>query len=515
MKKITFLTFLFSFVFATQANAQLNEGFDTAGLPTGWTETVVADGMELDYNWVSGATLDQSETIAPLNGAGMAIIQSEDSRSGITELSTPSQDLSSFTSPILSFSYSNLSWYGDVDALVIKYKSSSLDSWTVIQTLGNAENWTAVSISLPNPSSDYYVAFEAQGGWGYGITLDDVMIEEAPSCLPPTDVYVDNINTTSADIRWTAPGGSETAFEFKVVPYGDPEPLSGVSVSASVTAVQEAGLMAGSIYDVYVRSVCGGDYTIWSTVVSFATECEVATGAFINDFEDVADITCWALFDGGLGTSSWTYSALDGLWFLPFEADFVSQHDDILFSPSFTVTDNLTDGFQYYVERPDSSWVNRYDILVYAADDLTSSGLLGTLATDFIPDPLGATYEHDLSDYEGTDVRIAFHDYSIADNQDTYAIDDFRVASFASLGIEEASMAQFTYFPNPVNDVLTIKAQKTVEDVTVFNMLGQVVKRQTPYTMDCTVDLSAMQSGAYFVQVSIGNTVETVRVLKK
>ena len=364
------------------------------------------------------------------------------------------------------------------------------------------------------------VAERLGGGADYGdpppgdITTGTIT-GECPSCSTPTDVYVDNINTTSADIRWTAPGGSETAFEFKVVPYGDPEPLSGVSVSASVTAVQEADLMAGSIYDVYVRSVCGGDYSVWSTVVSFATECEVATGAFINDFEDVADITCWALFDGGPGTSSWTYSTLDGLWFLPYEDDFVSQHDDILFSPSFTVTDNLTDGFQYYVERPDSSWVNSYDILVYAADDLTSSGLLGTLVTGFSSDPDGATYAHDLSAYEGTDVRIAFHDYSAAANQDTYTIDDFRVASFASLGIEEASMAQFTYFPNPVNDVLTIKAQKTVEDVTVFNMLGQVVKRQTPYTMDCTVDLSAMQSGAYFVQVSINNTVETVRVLKK
>ncbi|MDC0571024.1 T9SS type A sorting domain-containing protein [Flavobacteriaceae bacterium] len=92
---------------------------------------------------------------------------------------------------------------------------------------------------------------------------------------------------------------------------------------------------------------------------------------------------------------------------------------------------------------------------------------------------------------------------------------EFRATSTdASLGIEEVSRSQFTYFPNPVNDVLTIKAQKTVEDITVFNMLGQVVKQQTPNTMDCTVDLSAMQSGAYFVQVSIDNSVETVRILK-
>ncbi|MGC6525746.1 MAG: T9SS type A sorting domain-containing protein, partial [Flavobacteriaceae bacterium] len=69
-------------------------------------------------------------------------------------------------------------------------------------------------------------------------------------------------------------------------------------------------------------------------------------------------------------------------------------------------------------------------------------------------------------------------------------------------------------FPNPVNDVLTIKAQKEVDYITVYNMLGQVVKRQTPNTRDCTVDLSAMQTGAYFVQVSIDNSVETIRILK-
>ena len=82
------------------------------------------------------------------------------------------------------------------------------------------------------------------------------------------------------------------------------------------------------------------------------------------------------------------------------------------------------------------------------------------------------------------------------------------------LSIDDQTLKQFTYFPNPVNDMLTIRAQKDVDDITVYNMLGQVVKRQSPNTRDCTVDLSAMQTGAYFVQVSIDNTVETVRVLK-
>ena len=89
------------------------------------------------------------------------------------------------------------------------------------------------------------------------------------------------------------------------------------------------------------------------------------------------------------------------------------------------------------------------------------------------------------------------------------------VETCSALGLDDPMMTQFTYFPNPVNDQLTIKAQRDVKDITVFNMLGQMVIRQSPNTRDCFVDMSTMQTGAYFVQVSIGNTIETVRVLKK
>ena len=84
----------------------------------------------------------------------------------------------------------------------------------------------------------------------------------------------------------------------------------------------------------------------------------------------------------------------------------------------------------------------------------------------------------------------------------------------SSLGIDDAELSQFTYFPNPVNNVLTIKAQASIENITVYNMLGQAVVRATPNTNNSTVDMSELQTGAYFVQVSIDNTLKTVRVIK-
>ena len=144
--------------------------------------------------------------------------------------------------------------------------------------------------------------------------------------------------------------------------------------------------------------------------------------------------------------------------------------------------------------------------------DDTLNNLLGYLAEDLAPPTDQTSYVYDLSAYEGQSVRIAFYIATL--DQYRIYVDNFVVDSYAALGVEEASMVQFTYFPNPVNDVLTIKAQNTVEDIKVFNMLGQLVLSQSPNTRDCTVDLSAMQTGAYFVQVSIDNSVETVRILK-
>ena len=47
--------------------------------------------------------------------------------------------------------------------------------------LDDTPAWTEVTIDLPNPSSDYYVGFQATSGYGYGVTLDDVCVQAALS----------------------------------------------------------------------------------------------------------------------------------------------------------------------------------------------------------------------------------------------------------------------------------------------------------------------------------------------
>ncbi len=93
-------------------------------------------------------------------------------------------------------------------------------------------------------------------------------------------------------------------------------------------------------------------------------------------------------------------------------------------------------------------------------------------------------------------------------------IDNLYFYADSTAGIEDLETSQFSFFPNPVNNILTIKAQASIDNITVYNMLGQAVVRSTPNTNDSTIDMSALQTGAYFVQVSINNTLKTVRVIK-
>ncbi|TYB77198.1 T9SS type A sorting domain-containing protein [Bizionia myxarmorum] len=92
---------------------------------------------------------------------------------------------------------------------------------------------------------------------------------------------------------------------------------------------------------------------------------------------------------------------------------------------------------------------------------------------------------------------------------------DFDVACGATMTTDEFdSPNAFTYYPNPVSNVLNVKAQNNISNVSVYNMLGQEVLRTAPNAVASEVDMSNLQTGAYFVKVTIGNTTKTIRVIK-
>ena len=230
----------------------------------------------------------------------------------------------------------------------------------------------------------------------------------------------------------------------------------------------------------------------------------------------VVDAACWSTIDLGDVANTATGQGYWGLfgvvgdinWGIYYTSE---AHSDYLISPRFSIVDGSTDGLSFFGYQQNDGYPEPIDVLVF---DENLNNFLGTLSEDLImPEANTDNYIFDLSAYEGEDVRIAF--YTDTTNQWAVFIDDFQVTSFSSLGTNTPDQSiTFEYFPNPVEDELTLKAQANIDSIEVLNILGQSLISLSPSVMEAKVDMSSLQTGAYFVRLSVQGKIDTFRVLK-
>ena len=91
----------------------------------------------------------------------------------------------------------------------------------------------------------------------------------------------------------------------------------------------------------------------------------------------------------------------------------------------------------------------------------------------------------------------------------------FAVTVTVILSDRDFETTTFTYYPNPVKDVLTLDASSEVTSVAVFNMLGQQVMALQPGTANVKLDMSVLSDGTYLVNVTSASAVKTIKVVKK
>lgn len=138
----------------------------------------------------------------------------------------------------------------------------------------------------------------------YGVTADlTINVTDPPACIPPTDLMVENVADTTADVSWTANNG-ETAWEIATQPAGTGVP-TGNGDAIATNPYTSTGLTAATDYEVYVRANCGGDYSDWVGPVNFTTECTFFVAPYVEDFENAGTIpNCWSMSGG----EDWLFS---------------------------------------------------------------------------------------------------------------------------------------------------------------------------------------------------------------
>lgn len=90
---------------------------------------------------------------------------------------------------------------------------------------------------------------------------------------------------------------------------------------------------------------------------------------------------------------------------------------------------------------------------------------------------------------------------------------DFTVDT--TLGSNSFDTTGFVAYPNPVKDVLNLSYTSTISNVKVVNLLGQQVINKITNDKDVQVNMSDLAAGAYIVNITVEDTIHTIKVIKQ
>ncbi len=163
----------------------LTEGFESpfvSGAPTGWSKAFLKNTVD----WIRNSGDYRND--GSHGGVYNALLYASNRSSHETYLITPAINFASGTQEAtLEFWHKQAEWLGDQDTLTVYYKTSAGGSWTLLASYTtDVPSWTQRTISLPNPSSNYYIGFLGNAKYGYGVCIDDVKVTGIVASLQRT-----------------------------------------------------------------------------------------------------------------------------------------------------------------------------------------------------------------------------------------------------------------------------------------------------------------------------------------
>ncbi|WP_445717549.1 choice-of-anchor J domain-containing protein [Flavobacterium sp.] len=174
-------------------------------------------------------------------------------------------------------------------------------------------------VDLSAYSGDVNIAWHVPNGGldGWRLYIDNVIVEDIPSCVEPNTLVASNVTSTSVDLSWIdGSGGAQANYEYAIqapatgIPAGAGAQITALSVTGESFDINGNALTPNTPYEVYVRSDCGGgDFSPWIGPITFTTLCNTYVAPYTEDFENAGAIpSCWNMS----GSENWLFSNAPG-----------------------------------------------------------------------------------------------------------------------------------------------------------------------------------------------------------
>ena len=425
---------------------------------------------------------------------------------------TPAFDL------VAGTSYDFSSWIqGDGGtAWVVDYFVNSAQNSTGATQLGTAYNvpgtgtftiqpYTKVTRSfVPATTGTYYFAIRVnQPGFPNYIAFDDFELKISPSIPPACATNV--VATTNAcgnfsnNLAWDL---EPTATGYYIT-IGTTS--GGTDIANAVNLGSNSYSFSGSINTQYFWTVVpynAAGSAVGCTEQSFTT---VATGCYCASVPSNLDnlgITTAVIGATSNSISPVTYTNLTAV--PEIVAQGANTNVQLTFNTGYTYDINIWIDFN-----------NDYDF-----DDVGELVKTGIACTTDQPNTVDASFIMPLSAPSGLHrMRIGTSDTGQVPPNACYngfygVTLDFTIDTTV-LSSNSFDTTNFVAYPNPVKDVLNLSYKTAINNVRVINLLGQEVVNSNVDSNEVKVNMSGLTSGAYIVNVTVDDTVHTIKVIKE
>ncbi|RCT54440.1 T9SS C-terminal target domain-containing protein [Winogradskyella sp. KYW1333] len=99
--------------------------------------------------------------------------------------------------------------------------------------------------------------------------------------------------------------------------------------------------------------------------------------------------------------------------------------------------------------------------------------------------------------------------YNVSPNQ------NLKIVEGSSLSIEESNTSEIKLFPIPTTEILNIESSLPIEEVMVYNLLGEVNISANMNKNEISLDVTSLEPGIYFLRLSLNSSQEIIKFIKK
>ncbi|WP_178984200.1 choice-of-anchor J domain-containing protein [Winogradskyella helgolandensis] len=319
-------------------------------------------------------------------------------------------------------------------------------------------------------------------------TIDDVNIEDKPTCPDPLNPFVLQITDDSAWLFWN-PGDEETEWEVAIQDLNSGLPTEPGIITSSNFPYMANDLESGNRYEFYVRAVCAeDDQSQWVGPIAFTTLCTSYDTPFYESFDDEDSDTqkfCWKITDANNDGTAWMiddyHAVMQTSIFTP-----PTSFNDYLISPAINL-DGTPKALKFNVRADFSlfSSATRFGLEVLMSTTNTSPGSFSVISPLEIIS--NSTYEEKTIIVEGTGtVYFAFR------------VPPEFTGIWSMLSIDDVSITDAPACVNPSDLVVNTTTETTADlswslgyDETAWNIVVQSAGSGVPIENGTSVETTS------------------------